>query len=168
MLVSFGPILLSVLVAALLAAVSPVLLVIGVPLVLASVALGVYLYVRVSFAPAVLVLEKATFRDSLTRSAALVKGDWWRVLGVLLLISLIGQLATAALTIPFSIAGVVLALNGPDDGGFQSLLLLMEVGGGLAGFLVSPFTSGARSLLYLDRRMRAEGLDLTLQAAVRG
>ena len=48
------------------------------------------------------------------------------------------------------------------------LFLLVTVGSGLATFLVSPFTSGARALLYVDRRMRAEGLDLTLQAAARG
>jgi len=45
--------------------------------------------------------------------------------------------------------------------------LLTQVGGGIATFLVSPFSSGVRALLYVDRRMRAEGLDLTLQAAAR-
>jgi hypothetical protein len=168
MLVSFGPILLSVLVAALLAAVSPVLLVIGVPLVLASVAVGVYLYVRVSFAPAVLVLEKATFRGSLTRSGALVKGDWWRVFGILALVWLLSYVVSNVLQIPFAIiAGINLFAN-PDAGGFTVLFLVSQVGAGLGWFLIAPFAAAARALLYVDRRMRAEGLDLTLQAAARG
>ena len=44
-------------------------------------------------------------------------------------------------------------------------LVMTAVGGGLAATLVAPFTAGVRALLYVDRRMRAEGLDVSLSAA---
>ena len=46
--------------------------------------------------------------------------------------------------------------------------LVGAVAGALATTLVAPFTAGVRALLYIDRRMRAEGLDIALVAQVRG
>ena len=36
---------------------------------------------------------------------------------------------------------------------------------GIAQALTAPFSSGVSALLYIDRRMRAEGLDVSLAAA---
>ena len=167
-LITVAPIVVGVLAAVVLAFISPVLLIIGIPVVIAAVCLGIYLYVRVSLATAALVLEKATVRTALTRSGVLVKGDWWRVFGILLLVQVISSVVGQVLVIPFAIAGGISLFSNQDSGGAMVLFLLVQVGTGLATFLVSPFTAGARALLYVDRRMRAEGLDLTLQAAARG
>jgi hypothetical protein len=167
-LLASAPMIAGVLVAVLLAFISPVLLIIGIPLAIASACLGVYLYVRVSLASPALVLEKASVRTALTRSGVLVKGDWWRVFAILLLVQVISYVVSQVMLIPFAIIGGVSLFASPDEGGATVLFLLVTVGSGLATFLVSPFTSGARALLYVDRRMRAEGLDLTLQAAARG
>ncbi len=35
----------------------------------------------------------------------------------------------------------------------------------LVGLLVTPFTAGVTALLYLDQRIRREGLDITMQQA---
>ena len=43
--------------------------------------------------------------------------------------------------------------------------MAQQVGAGLASVLVAPFSSGVMALLYVDRRMRAEGLDVALQTA---
>jgi hypothetical protein len=43
--------------------------------------------------------------------------------------------------------------------------LLTAIGGVISGTLVRPFSAGVIALLYIDRRMRAEALDLTLQQA---
>jgi MFS family permease len=171
-LLVIAPLGLAVLVAVLLGAVSPWLLLLGVPLVLAGVALSVRLYVRLSLAPAVLVLERAGVRTAMRRSGALVgsalRGDFWRLLLALALVQLIAIFVTGVLTVPFAVLGGVNAVVNPDAGGFTLLFVVTQVGGGLASFLVSPFVAAARGLLYVDRRMRAEGLDLTLQAAARG
>jgi hypothetical protein len=163
------PIGVAVLLAVLLVAIAgPVTLVLGIPLVLAAVALGIYLYVRLSLAPAALVLEKAGIRTAMGRSGVLVKGDWWRLFGILILTSLLSSVVTWVLSIPFAIIGVIGVLKDNGDGGVTLLFVLVQVGAGLSTLLVAPFTAGVRSLLYVDRRMRAEGLDLTLQAAARG
>ena len=39
------------------------------------------------------------------------------------------------------------------------------MGGLVAGTIVRPFSAGVAALLYIDRRMRAEALDLTLARA---
>lgn len=166
-LLAFGPLVVGVVVAVLLALVSPVLLLLGIPLALASAALGVHLYVRFSLAPAVLVLERAGIRTSLRRSGVLVKGDWWRVFGILLLVQVIAGFVSSVLTVPFLVLAGVNAFANPEAGSFTLLFVVSQIGGGLATLLVSPFAAAARGLLYVDRRMRAEGLDLTLQAAAR-
>lgn len=165
---SFGPILATVVLAVLLALLSPVLLVLGVPLVLAAIALGVHVYVRFSLAPAVLVLERATVRTSLTRSATLVKGDWWRCFAILLLVQVIASVVSSILTVPFLLIAGINAVANPAAGSVTLLFVVSQLGAGLTTLLVAPFAAGARGLLYVDRRMRAEGLDLTLQAAARG
>ncbi len=161
------PIAVAVLLAVLLAVADLTLLIIGIPLVLASIALGVYVYVRLSLAPAVLVLEKATIRTALTRSRVLVKGDFWRVFLVLLLVQLIASFVGSILTVPFLAVAGFNAVANPDAGSFTLLFVVSQIGAGLATLLVQPFAAAARALLYVDRRMRAEGLDLTLQAAAR-
>jgi uncharacterized membrane protein YciS (DUF1049 family) len=167
-LVCAAPVVVGVLVAVVLGVVALPLLFVGVPLAIAGVLAGVYLYVRLSLSSAALVLEKASIREAMRRSGVLVRGSWWRVFGVLLLVQLLTAIVSGVLTVPFAIAGGVTAATNPDSGGFTVLLVATQIGGGLAAFLVSPFAAGARSLLYVDRRMRAEGLDLTLQAAARG
>lgn len=142
--------------------------VLGVLVVIASVLAAGYLYVRLSLAPCVLVLEKAGTMTSLKRSAVLVKGDWWRVFGILLLVAVIGAFVAATLTLPFQLlgAGSFGGLVDPArDVTTARALVLSGIGSILTTTLVSPFTAGARALLYVDRRMRAEGLDVALAAA---
>ncbi len=74
------------------------------------------------------------------------------------------------LQLPFALfagdGGPLSALSGEAA---QSLttraVVLSALGTGVASTLVAPFTAGVTALLYVDRRMRAEGLDVALQAA---
>lgn len=140
----------------------------GVPLGLAGVGLAIYLYGRLALAPCALVLEGAGVRTSLTRSGVLVKGDWWRVVGILILTLLIGQFVASVLQVPFTVFGAGSfggLVNGQTEALSARALIATTVGGLIAGTLVAPFTAGVRALLYVDRRMRAEGLDVSLSAA---
>ncbi len=145
----------------------PVLLLLAVPLVLAGIALGVYLYVRLSLAPCALVLEKVSLGTSLRRSSVLVKGDWWRVFGISLLTIVVAQFVGLVIQVPFELFGY----GSPGDlfSGTGALttrtLIASSVGSIIGATLIAPFTSGVRALLYVDRRMRAEGLDVALTAA---
>ena len=141
---------------------------VGVPLVLAGAAAAVWLYVRLALAPCALVLERVGIGTSLKRSAVLVRRDWWRVFGILLLTAVIGTFVSQVVELPFAAlgAGSFGGLFDPDTDVLATRsLVLSAIGSGIAATLVAPFTAGVRALLYVDRRIRAEGLDVSLSAA---
>lgn len=142
-------------------AVSAVLL---VPL---GAVVAVWLYVRWSLAPAAVVLEKQPVRAALRRSSALVARSFWRILGVLLLAALIAGFVGLVLQLPFQLFGFS-ALRGIGSGTTRlstGRVIAGAVTSALVATVVAPFAAGVRALLYVDRRMRAEGLDVTLNAA---
>jgi hypothetical protein len=77
----------------------------GVPLIMAGAAAAVWLYVRLSLAPCALVLERTGIGASLRRSIVLVRGDWWRVFGILLLTVVIGTFVSQVVQLPFAALG---------------------------------------------------------------
>jgi hypothetical protein len=163
-----GVVVLSFAVGIALIAVNGWLALIGGPLMLASLAAAVYLYYRLVLAPCAMVLERAGILSSLRRSGVLVKGDWWRVFGILLLTALIAGIVGQIVQAPFAILGTggPSGLFDPGDELFGLRYLTMSaLGQGFAATLVTPFSAGVLALLYVDRRMRAEGLDVALAAA---
>lgn len=154
--------------AGLVAAAGPAGPFLGIVVLLAAAAFSIYLYIRLALAPCVLVLEKTGIRTALTRSGALVKGDWWRTFGILVLTLVIGIFVSQIVQLPFAVAGSGSAGNlFNSDANLLGLrsLVLSSIGGAIAAAVVSPFTAGVRALLYVDRRMRAEGLDVALAAS---
>jgi hypothetical protein len=145
----------------------PVLLLVGVPLILGGVALGCYLYVRLLLAPSALVLEKVGIGTSLRRSWLLVKGDWWRVFGIALLAFVVAQFVGLVIQVPFELVGSggVGALTSGEGALSARSLISSSIGSVIGATLVGPFTAAVYALLYVDRRMRAEGLDVALTAA---
>jgi hypothetical protein len=154
--------------ALLVVAAGPAALLVGIPLGIGAAVAAVYLYVRLSLAPAAVILERAGVRASLRRSGVLVRRSWWRIFGILILTAIIAAFVSQVLQIPFLIFGAgstgLGRLTDPDAGG-TATLVLSYIGAGVAQTLVAPFTAGVRALLYVDRRMRAEGLDVALTAA---
>jgi Membrane domain of glycerophosphoryl diester phosphodiesterase len=127
----------------------------------------IWVNVTLLFTTPVVMLEKLGVRAAIGRSRTLVRGSWWRVFGIDLLAGLIAGIISSVLVVPFALAGGLSSLfsgNVGDQFTFTNLLIT-AIGGFLAGTLVRPFSGGIVALLYLDRRMRAEALDLTLQAA---
>jgi hypothetical protein len=134
---------------------------------IAGVLCAVYAAVSLSLAPAVVVLERQRTVASLRRSRALTKRSWWRIFGILILASIISSILSAVIVVPFGLLGGSVGPFGPTNGagiGFWPLVV-NGVGGMLAGTVVRPFTAGVVALLYLDRRMRTEALDVTLVRA---
>ncbi len=154
--------------AGLVLAAGPVVLILVVPLGIAAVVAAVYLYGRLALAPAVALLEKAGVRTSLKRSGVLVRRSWWRVMGVLVLTVLIAGFVGQIVQAPFLLFGALPSGFGSlfdPSGASTRILVVSAIGGGVAQTVVAPFTAGVRALLYIDRRMRAEGLDVALTAA---
>jgi hypothetical protein len=108
---------------------------------------GVYLFVRWFVAAQAVVAEDLTGTEGLSRSARLVKDQWWRTFGIVLLITLIGFLLAAVLGIPALAAGA-LAESGP-------LTLLGQI---LLDAVIYSFTALAGTLLYFDLTARKAGM----------
>ncbi len=137
--------------------------IIGIPLVLGLVALLVYLWTVLSFAAPLIVLERLGIFVSIKRSVSLVKGDFWRVLGIRLLATLVAGVVAAAVSIPFSLGGQIMLMGSESSTTILIALVLVAIGGAVGQIITAPFSAGAVVLLYTDRRMRAEAFDLVLQ-----
>jgi hypothetical protein len=90
------------------------------------------------------------------------------VFGISLLAGLIVVVTAAVLQIPFSlIAGATGGGNPylPGTTGSLTGLIISAIGGIVAGAVARPISAGVAVLLYVDLRMRREGLDLVLQTA---
>jgi Flp pilus assembly pilin Flp len=137
------------------------------------VAPGVMLWGFWAVATPVLLMEGTGPLAALRRSWRLVRRDFWRVWGIRALSVLIGLLMQVILVLPFALAATLLGQL--DDSGATEpglLFLALSVAGNIvAGTVVAPFKAGVQALLYVDRRMRAEALDIVWQrqlAATRG
>jgi hypothetical protein len=141
-------------------------------LVLGSIALlvlGIYVYVAFTLAPAAIVLERQPVLRSLRRSRALVTGAWWRTFGILTLVNILARVLAGIVGLPFSLLGLGAAwLQGSGDNlnpyGVVPLLVT-AVGSILASTITWPFTAVSTALLYVDRRIRREALDIELTRA---
>jgi hypothetical protein len=131
---------------------------------------GAFIWGAWSFLSPVVVLERAGLGTGIKRSWRLAVPDWFRVFGIRALAVIIGAVIQAIVVIPVTIA-VFGSLNGDFSRGSLGIgrLAILAAGGIVAGTITAPFTSGVLALLYLDRRMRTEALDVTLaQAAAAG
>jgi hypothetical protein len=127
---------------------------------------GVYVWPMFALAPAALVLERQGVTRALGRSRALVKRSWWRVFFILVLAALIASIVSGIISLPFGLAGGSLTAIGSRTSEVQfTQLLISGIGGLLASTVARPFSAGVAALLYIDRRMRAEALDLALNRA---
>jgi hypothetical protein len=130
---------------------------------------GIVLYFLWFGAPTAVALEDVSPITALRRSATLMGRSFWRVVGILLLIQIVYGVAFQVISTPVSFltsAGIFGSGTTYSDGAVDlmlfSYLLLM-----LAGVLTYPFIAVARSLEYLDLRMRQEGLAESLVRASR-
>ncbi|MFD2028146.1 DUF7544 domain-containing protein [Promicromonospora aerolata] len=140
----------------------PVAGVIGLILTVAAlVVAGVWAFTRVVLIPPALAVEGGGFWATCRRAWKLTRGTFWRVLGIYLLTSLILGIIGQIVAVPVSL--------------LLSLFMVMESGVGLSisygityvitGGMSVLFLGGVVALLYIDTRMRREGLDVQLQAA---
>ena len=108
-----------------LAVVAMAITIIGIPF-------AVYFGVRWSFILPAALLEDYSPGAALSRSSELVQDNWWRVLGILLVV------------------GIVVAT-------INIILAFLPVLGTLASILTTPVFFIAHTLLYYDLRVRREG-----------
>ena len=140
----------------------------GFPVMLAMIALTVYLYTVVLFAPVLIVLERLPGVDAVTRSFALVRNGFWRVLGIRTLTYIVVTAVADAIAIPFSIVGEVMLVGAPSAGVMLIGTAIASIGSAIGQIVTAPFNAGVIVLLYADRRIRSEAFDLVLQSGAAG
>ena len=114
-----------------------------------------------------LVLERCGVGTAFTRSRVLVTGAWWRTFGILVLAAVISWVISWIISLPFGLLGA--ASNGfsaePTAALSAGSMVLSTIGAIIASTITLPFSSAVNVLIYVDRRMRAEGMDIELQRA---
>jgi hypothetical protein len=133
---------------------------------------GIWLWGLWAVAVPAMVVERTTIRGALARSRQLVTGMWWRVWGIRALAYLLASLLGIVVSVPFlalasAVTGSGGLLTSSTSGSPAVYVLIISVGSVLSATLTEPVRAGIDALLYVDLRMRREGLDIVLQQAAR-
>ncbi len=140
-------------------------------LMVISTLVGSYLSIKFSVASPAMVLENLGVFAAIGRSWSLTRGNFWRLFGINILTAIITSMVAGIFG---GIAGalgaifVVVGSSSPEDviASLNTTYILTMVMSTIAQLLILPFTSSVNALLYIDLRMRKEGLDVELRNAV--
>lgn len=136
-----------------------------------ALAVWLWLDTRWAMAGPALLLEEQRVVASMRRAWRLTSRGFWRVLGIRLLTLVIVLVTMAVVQAPFSlVAGVLFAppADAADPFTLEQTLPQLVIGGigtAIAATIVYPFAAAVTALLYVDQRMRLEGLDVELARA---
>ena len=135
-----------------------------VVLLLGAVVLGAWAYTVMAFVPVLIVVERLGVLAAVRRSYRLVRGSFWRTLGILVLTAVISSIVAQLLATPFAILGAFgLALMETNPTLAGVIYAAGVAAGSTVGLVLAvPFLAAVVALLYVDRRIRLEGLDVTL------
>ena len=139
-------------------------------LFLGGLLLALWLGVKLSLVPSVLVLERLTLGKAMRRSWSLTKGYFWRTFGIEILVwvmlSVAGQIIQSPVAIIVLIFSGIGNPTGTSTGALLSTLSVTQVASAIVGELVATVTgiiqTASTALIYIDLRIRKEGLDLAL------
>lgn len=149
-----GPVIAGVL----LAGDTPLIAVLALPVAfLLALACVLTVYTLLLLTPATIMVEERGPISGLARSAALVRARFWAVLGIGLLAWIISGIIGTVLASPFALPASLF--------GGMAFFTLTTVGSIVAGVVTAPLMPNAIALLYLDLRVRREGLDLEAMAS---
>ncbi|MEU6649395.1 proline-rich domain-containing protein [Streptomyces sp. NPDC046900] len=133
---------------------------------------ALWIMTRYSLAPSALMLERQSIRKSMSRSAKLVSGSWWRIFGIQLLAQVIAAIVASLVVIPFVIVagavsgdGISSLVNSTPGSVGWTFLIVSGIGSVIGRMVTFPITAGVTVLLYIDQRIRREALDLDLARA---
>ena len=130
--------------------------------VLTCLLLWFWVRVRALAVPA-LMLEPVGIFGALGRAVRLTRHQFWRLLGLLLLVTRVTAVAGGILRLPFSITGEVFLTSSEDSSyGLLVYLVMTAIGSVVSAAVLQPFSSAVSALLYVDQRIRKEAYDVEL------
>ena len=148
----------------------PVAVGLTVLVVLAALPLTLWLSTKLLLAPAAIILEHATIRGAIARSWTLIRGRFWPALGVIVIISFVFGAIAQVISIPFSflstgLTTIISPTGDPDPSAIIAIVVavvLTQVVTLLIQSVAVVVQATATSIIYIDCRMRREGLDIDL------
>jgi hypothetical protein len=148
----------------------PAAIVLTILLILAAIPLAWWLQIKLLLAPAAIIVEHATILQAVSRSWTLTRGRFWPALGIILVISLIFGAVAQVVSLPFSflsmgLTTIIAPTGDPEPSaiiGVIATALLTQVLTLLLQSVAVVVQATATSIIYIDCRMRREGLDLDL------
>jgi hypothetical protein len=152
----------------------PIAILGGVLTFLAAIPLTLWLNTKLLLVPAVIILEHARIGQALARSWRLTRTRFWPTLGIIVIISLTFGVLAQLVGIPLQFAAMglstILTPTGEPDAAAVIAFVITAVVTQIVTILIQCIAlivqSTATALVYVDCRMRHEGLDLDLLAYV--
>ncbi|GAA2749522.1 hypothetical protein [Amnibacterium kyonggiense] len=147
----------------------------ALPIGVALLVVYFFFYIKFALTPSIIVLEGRPVFAAIGRSWGITRKAFWRTFGVVALVSLLVGAAAQIVSIPFSVIGGALAgVLAPNAGSDIQGQLVTSLVASAPALVVTVIVAGvgqiaqvsALVLVYLDRRMRTEGLDLELRRQV--
>lgn len=129
---------------------------------LAGAIVAFFMMLRYSLSVPALVLERVRASDAIRRSIELTRGNFLRVLVLIVFATLIAYVTLILFQGPFAMGAM---LAGPGTAAAFWLNLAGALTGAVAGAISGPIMIVALALLYYDARIRQEGLDLQIMMA---
>ena len=140
-----------------------------IPLMMGFAVLFLWVAIKLMVAPAAVVIEELGALAGLRRSWTLTRANWWRILGITLVVGILVAVITQVVLIPASMLPTVLSgVVSPHGGSGQDAALTVTISiitavvGALVGAVGYAFQTSVMALLYMDLRMRKDGLDIVL------
>ena len=140
-------------------AVKPLAVVLGLGLFVVFV----WLAIPAALAVPTFMMEGVKGSKAFRRAFALVRGQWWRCFGLLLLTLILAAVVTAIVDLVLGV-GMRAALGGTTAGRVLVDVVLFAV----TYFCVHPFEGAVLVVLSIDLRVRKEGYDVQLLASQLG
>jgi hypothetical protein len=152
----------------------PVAVGITILVILAAIPLTLWLSTKLLLAPAAIILEHATIRGAIVRSWTLIRGRFWPALGIIVIISLVFGAIAQVVSIPFSFLTTALTTIVTPTGDAAPSAIIGVVFGAILTQVVTLLIQSvaivvqatATSIIYIDCRMRREGLDIDLMTYI--
>jgi hypothetical protein len=151
-----------------------VAIILSLVLFLGGLVVVVWFGVKLSLVPSVLVIERVSLRRAMARSWSLTRRYFWRTFGIELLIGVMLAVASQIIQTPVSVIALIFGgianPTGESTTAVLSSLRVTEVATTIVGEAVAAITgiiqTASSALIYIDLRMRKEGLDLALMKFV--
>jgi hypothetical protein len=147
----------------------------GILAFFAAIVLAAWIGTKLSLVPSVLLLEHARLGTAIRRSWTLTRGYFWRTFGIELLVALIVGVASWVVLLPVTVVIGVITLStqtsvesAPSDQTTFITFTVTTVLSAIVGAITAIISTSATSLIYIDLRIRKEGLDLELMRFVDG